>query len=118
MTLTLDDVFTSVSLWGKDHWSTLLYLETRIVDHGGKIKDANMRGKNPQYPTRLNDGTVIEMHSDWDCLDDMIHAGMVTVDEDVYGLTDYGWTVVGALRKYRAINRATSGFEVPKKEEG
>lgn len=34
MTLTLDDN-VPMNLWGKDHWSTLAYIETVMVDHGG-----------------------------------------------------------------------------------
>lgn len=115
MTFTLEDLFVPIDKWGRDHWSTLAYLETRIVDHHGKIWEANMRGRDPKYPTRLNDGTEIEMHSDWDCLHDMWVAGLITMDEDVlvYGLTDYGWQVAGELRKHIAIERKAATFKPP-----
>lgn len=121
---TMADVLAMVPqmhAWGRDHWSTFLYLETRIVDHHGMIKDAQMRGRDPEYPTRLNDGTEIQMHSDWDCIDDMAAAGLVRFVHDEadgtmrYQLTDYGWIVAGALRKHRAITGSTSHFEIPEK---
>lgn len=82
--------------WGKDHWSTLAYLETRAVDHQGVIKNANMRtsikrhplfvARGPlgpptdggQYPTCYKDGEMNE-HDDWDCLNDMVEAGLLAV---------------------------------------
>ena len=84
--------------WGRDHWSTLAYLETRIVDHRGRIAHDHMRcharrhplmhaakrrvlsvsGDGSAYPTRLRDGELAD-HDDYDCLDDMIAVGFVTV---------------------------------------
>ncbi len=81
---------------GKDHWSTLAYLETRAVDHRGVIKNANMRTsikRHPlfvargamgpptdggRYPTLYKDGEMTE-HDDWDCVNDMVHAGLLAV---------------------------------------
>lgn len=81
--------------WGKDHWSTFAYVETRIVDHGGKISHDHMRcdadrhplmhqakrmpslgGGDRKYPTRLKDGEQPD-HDDYDCLDDAITAGLL-----------------------------------------
>lgn len=88
-----------VESWGRDHWSTLAYLETRVVDHRGRINHDHMRchaGRHPamlhakrrgllfgtgdgsQYPTKLRDGELPD-HDDYDCIDDMIAAGLVTV---------------------------------------
>ncbi len=82
--------------WGKDHYSTLAYLETRAVDHKGVISNVNMRtsakrhplfiARGPlgpptdggNYPTNYKDGEMTE-HDDWDCLDDMVHAGLLAV---------------------------------------
>ncbi len=82
--------------WGKDHWSTLAYLETRAVDAAGVIKNANMRTnikRHPlfvargrlapptdggQYPTSYKDGEM-NNHDDWDCLDDMVQTGLLAV---------------------------------------
>lgn len=79
--------------WGKDHWSTLLYAESRCVDGDGSIRNANMRtdhSRHPlfidlrmgvadargRYPTR---GLVQEFvdHDDWDCLWDLAVKGFI-----------------------------------------
>ena len=85
--------------WGRDHWSTLAYIETRIVDHRGRIEHDHMRcdvNRHPQmfaakrrglllgtlpgqrkYPTMLRGNVELPDHDDYDCLDDMIAAGLV-----------------------------------------
>lgn len=113
--VAISEGFIPMDKWGKDHWSTLAYVETRIVDHHGKLKEPNMRGRDPKYPTRLNDGTEVHMHSDYDCVEDMIFAGVITVDDYTYSLTDYGWTVAGALRKHIAITHKSATFTPPEK---
>lgn len=72
-----------VEQWGKDHHSLLLYIETRVVDHGGEINDQNMRGHMEgweKYPTILAGGDLIYGHSDYDCLRDLISEGYVVAD--------------------------------------
>lgn len=89
------DAFVPMEQWGKDHWTTLLYLETRCVDHGGVIRNENMRCDarlhrplahttfgalvdGSRYKTRLQDGEQVEgRHDDWSCIEDMIAAGLV-----------------------------------------
>ncbi len=65
--------------WGKDHWSTLLYLETLAVDNSGFAKPINVKMRTNEirhphlvgnigylslalggskYPTRLKEGEV------------------------------------------------------------
>lgn len=79
------------TLFGKDHWSTFAYLETRIVDHNGIPNPEHMRVDikiHPQFvnraardqdkpspPTRLNDGSAVKDHDDWSCIDDLAEAG-------------------------------------------
>lgn len=90
----------AIERWGKDHWSTLLYVETRIVDHGGSLSADRMRcirDRHPdaylakrhttaffpdeadatRYPTRLRDGEKVFDHDDYDCLADMIDEGVI-----------------------------------------
>jgi hypothetical protein len=89
------DDFVPVEKWGKDHWSTLAYLETRCVDGSGKIENGKMRCNHRRhrefyaarvghslssgidYPTRLAGGEELENHDDWSCLEDMVKAGLV-----------------------------------------
>lgn len=63
--------------WGKDHFSTLLYLETRIVAHGGIVQGQHLRGRDSGYPCRLRSGEKLN-HGDLDCIDDMKAVGLVT----------------------------------------
>lgn len=86
--------------WSKDHWSTLAYVETRLVDHRGLIAAAQMRTDHSRhmsfvgavnggdahgrYPTRLRrliDGEPNEVpdHDDWDCLLDCVAAELLTI---------------------------------------
>jgi hypothetical protein len=102
-----------VKRFGKDHWSTLAYIETRIVDYRGVLSTDHMRissrrhpmllamkprarvlgatSDGADYPTRLKSETVnpetglfesenLPEHDDYDCVDDLIAAGLLTVD--------------------------------------
>lgn len=103
------------ALFGKDHWSTLAYIETRIVDYRGILSPDHMRtdadrhpfmqaaktrqfgfpsGNTDKYPTKIkasyeagSDGKFgtleIANHDDWDCIEDLIAAGLVTVQMPV-----------------------------------
>lgn len=94
-----------VEAWARDHNSTLLYAESRAVDHGGKLKatDPHMRVSR-MHPTRLNNGVEVHGHTDYDCLTDAQAAGFLTYDEDteIVTFTEDGWTYVHALRRKRA----------------
>ena len=130
--------FVPVSRWGKDHWSTLAYIECRIVDHKGVPARAHMRTdadlhpglaghteqwvptrtKNDRkYPTRLRDWTQLFDHDDWSCLEDAEEAGMLTSRgtgiNPVYSLTDRGRKVCNALRAHKAAGGHFSNFECP-----
>lgn len=128
---TVDGLFYPMERWGRDHWSTLLYVESCAVDGRGQLNGAKMRGRDERYPTRLADGKA-QMHSDWDCLDDMRHAGLVRetvatnlnlkdgdgirrhwAEVETWGLTEYGWLVAGALRRHRA--EGSGPFTPPKR---
>lgn len=106
------DEMIPMSLWGRDHWSTLAYAETVMVDCGGFQVglDARMRhhrrhyrvmselckrpmraGGNRSMPivmdpekhrTRLNDGSEVAKHDDWSCIQDMAAEGLFTVPAD------------------------------------
>lgn len=93
-----------VSKFGKDHWGLMMYVECRCVDHKGALDARNMR-VGAEYPTRLNDGSAVGNHDDWDCLEDLEAAGFVenlgTGANPVCRLTDEGMRVAGALRAYR-----------------
>lgn len=92
--------------WGRDHWTTLLYVETRAVDHDGILDTQYMRPRHPQYPTILKGGVRQEEgHGDYDCLNDMLDAGLITVEgswNNKISLTDLGWNIAGQARRHRA----------------
>lgn len=120
-----------VEKWGRDHWTTLAYVETRCVDEKGVLNGDHLRcslSRHPdlrgyqqvvsdldgdKYPTRLKKGELLENHDDWSCLEDMMILGMLVVEitEHQTGrgqirgsrvtLTDYGWEIAGRLRKFK-----------------
>lgn len=117
-----------IEVWGKDHWSTLAYLETRWVDHGGVINVGHMRcdrrrhpafahvGSNKTYPTRLKGSAQIEAHDDWDCLDDFEAAGLVHVEGAAGGIpivkfTPSGNKAAAALRAHKGNGGSFGNFE-------
>jgi hypothetical protein len=122
-----------IALFGKDHWSTFAYIETRIVDGGFRITgDPKMRtcrrcwrianhGKLRHrtivsvYPTRLRDGRLADLHCDWDCVQDLIVAGLLATSGDVdlgkaITLTDAGFKAIAALREHKANGRNFGEF--------
>lgn len=107
----MSDDYIPMNQWGKDHWSTLAYLETVMVDCAGFQVGADPRMRsnrrnarvmreqcarpkrsahrwspcvvmNPEHGTRLNDGKVLSNHDDWMCVQDMAEAGLFTVGVD------------------------------------
>ena len=111
------------SIWGRDHLTTLLYLETRCVDHMGTIDRRHMRCDPKRHPLFAHEGSIGGVsptrlacgeqyhHDDWDCLDDIIAAGYMenlgTGANPIVKLTDLGWTEAGKLRRQRAERALT-----------
>ena len=104
------DGYIPIERWGKDHFGTLLYIESRVVDFRGKIAPAHMR-TGARYPTYLRDGQL-ENHDDWDCLTDIEAAGLARYENDCVSLTDEGWRVAGLLRRHRAEHRDQPIYKV------
>ena len=131
--------FVPMNKWGKDHWSTFAYIETRIVDHKGKLDNKHMRC-NPrihrqlanvtpfgslvnggEYPTRLKDGEI-ENHDDWSCVEDIEAAGLLThkikeVNKNIFGnsaatvkFTDLGYSIAAMLRKHKGEGKNFAEF--------
>lgn len=120
--------YIPMSEWGKDHWSTLAYLETRAVDHSGLIDNRHMRC-NPrlhrifahsgsfsgkEYPTRLK-RSELENHDDWSCVEDMVSAGLIEAwfseSRGKIKFTDYGQSVANLLRVHKMNGGSFSTFE-------
>lgn len=108
-----------VSAWGKDHWSTFAYLESRTVDFKGVLDFRHMRGQRGvacKYPTFLALGVELPGHSDWDCLDDIEEAGLVSNlgsgINPLIQMTEKGYLVAAALRAHKAAGGSFSNFEL------
>lgn len=105
--------------WGKDHWSTLAYVETCCVDRAGWLSGDRMRvhvrrhrtlvGRQQQmlgsalhteYPTILRDGETLAKHDDWDCLEDICAAGLAEIVEELAG-KNHGSVVGGTTVRVR-----------------
>ncbi len=121
--------------WGKDHWSTFAYVGTRCADYKGILDKNHMRTKrdkhpdlegeaqkrflcgDKEYPTKLKgyfeDKTknFITDHDDWDCVEDMIAAGLlIKVDMAHFQLTEKGWQVDNTLRQHKASGEMYADF--------
>lgn len=46
--------FVPVLMWGKDHWSTFAYVETRIVDYAGMLDHDHMRTDADRHPLLMS----------------------------------------------------------------
>lgn len=127
--------------FGKDHWSLLAYVETCCVDGNGGIGTLDGRrlrchterhpllsqshaSWKPSYGTRLSrywpngktpDPTrLLEHHDDFDCLDDLAQAGLLTIHSLVNGfvtMTELGQRVAGALRAHKATGQPFATFQ-------
>lgn len=111
--------------WGKDHWSTFAYAETRTVDYDGYLDMRHMRMDGTKYPTRLK-GEELPDHTDLDCLFDAQDLRLLTIERatqrtakgDIKQLTyhvemtDRGKQVAAQLRDHIAARRNYAEFEV------
>jgi len=129
-----------VEQFGKDHWSTLAYVETRCVDFAGVLgkdqmrcnmnRHADMAGPHQQrslvmkwqekYGTVLNTGTIIVHHDDWDCLEDLIAAGFVEpiipTYEGMVCMTEEGTRVAQLIRVFKSQGGRYADFRLPIEE--
>lgn len=105
-TFSIDDAIPP-AFWGKDHWSTLAYVDTVMVDCGafeigadGRMRSSRrnyrvMCEENPRplrsgghapavpmdstrHSTRLNNGQMVVGHDDWACVRDMASVNLFT----------------------------------------
>lgn len=134
--------------WGRDHWSTLAFIECKCVDGakgvakltGGmldhmKCNPRRHRGMlgtlsltvgpawDVKYSTELRDGSTVPGHDDWDCVNDMMYAGLIGfVGESfkpgqLFGggtirlkLTPHGMAIAGLLRTHKASGGTFATF--------
>lgn len=113
--------------WGKDHWSTFAYLETRCVDYKGELDRQHLRidpdlhpglahrgSMGKKYPTRLKDGEEVQNHDDMSCLDDIEQQGLIIAigtGMHLYSITDKGSEIARQLRKHKSNGGSFATFE-------
>lgn len=139
--------YIPIERWGKDHWSTLAYVETCAVDHlvTPNICELDRRRMrcNPfthPYVAHLphwdpNNGTrlrgfksfaetpdlLIGSHDDWDCIVDMEHEDLLLICSAVnclISLTDQGRDIANQLREHKSKGGTFSNFEPILTSEG
>jgi len=118
--------------FGKDHWSTFGYIETRCVDHGGSPQRESMRchanrhpmlvgrnGDGSAHPTRLKGDKTLTHHDDWDCVDDLAREGLLenlgSAVNPRYRLTPRGRAIAAQLRAHKEAGGNFGAF-TPKDE--
>lgn len=123
MTIKTDHI--PIDQWSIDHWSTLLYIESRIVDHKGYVDHRQLRAHpkiHPQFAhqkdapgTRIHPNKIVHPHDDWSCIEDMIAEGLVewggTGTDPQFSLTDRGHRAAASLRKHRSRGGQYKDFQ-------
>lgn len=120
--------YIPIEKWGRDHWSTLLYVEHCAVNLGGNLNNDKMRcnprvhrefmnsgnhHSSKEYPTRLAGGEEATSHDDWSCVEDMCAAGLIRAWFNTWGCTfgggkakvemcADGYRYANAVRKHKA----------------
>lgn len=122
-----------IEKWGKDHWTTFMYIEVMAANHGGRaVPDRERMRCDPRrhpgltynrgygiqdggkYPTRLKGGEQLTDHDDWDCLDDLAEAGLLqscgTSTYPLYKLTPLGREIVNQIRDHKSQGKRYADF--------
>jgi hypothetical protein len=156
-TFTADD-YIPASHWGKDHWTTLAYVDAVMTDMAGFQVGADPRMRSnrrnfrvmhaecprPKRATNgghaamgaiaadlsmgscLKDGSVVQNHDDWSCVQDMAEAGLFTVGPDdvepreILHFSAKGRAWANELRQHKQAGGAFAGFsaeELPEMPE-
>lgn len=129
--------------WGKDHWSTLGYVEAVSVENAGfqvgqdprmktnrrhsRVLQACPRPRRtagftlgvvmaPEHATRLKDGSQVDGHDDWACLQDFVGEGLFEYGSEVepkktLRLSERGLALTAALRAHKANGGAYATFD-------
>ncbi len=133
----------SLAEFGRDHWSTLAYLENIMVEYGECQVDLDPRMRTnrkhyrllaerkhlarhvgtkwrlaqamrPEHGSRISGGRVVTNHDDWDCVEDLIAAGLLMAksphNRPTLYLTPLGDRVAAALREHKRRGGTWSAF--------
>ena len=126
----------SLEEFGQDHFSLLMYVEVRCVDHRGKLDmrhlavntdrhpfvirhDLQMMPENDKIEIRLADGKIAKDYDEVDCLEDLEHHGIVlnkgTDLNRIYEMTDFGFRIAHDLRRWKACGRKIAHYKYEEK---
>ena len=114
--------------WGKDHWSTFAYIETRCVDYRGRPNAQHIQTNHDRHPLmgNLYDGADYgirladcvlpgDEYDEWDCLDDLETYGLIdnvgTGLHRQYEMTATGKLIAGQLRAHKADQKNYVTFQ-------
>jgi hypothetical protein len=126
-----------VKEFGRDHWSTLAYIECVNVDGSGRPALERMRCNPSRHPglaegrrgpriewqtswsSHTKSGILLTGHDDFDCVNDLEKAGLIVVhgtgNNPVYRLTVDGWRVVNDLRQHKANGKNFGDYSYPER---
>ena len=132
-TKKVETITILISSWGKDHWSLLVYCETRAVDYKGFLGlqhlriNAGRRGFsngagisttkwNPEWATRLPDLSKPDpSHDDIDVLDDLEREGFLknnfTILNPRIELTEKGKEICSKIRAHKMAGGTFNTFK-------
>jgi len=99
-----------IEKFGEDHWNMLMHVETRCVEYDGFLERVHLRTDGKERPTVLKGGEEVPGHSDLDCIQDLVAAGLLE-DRRHLQLTDMGWRVSSELRRHLAAGSGLMEFE-------
>lgn len=104
----------SIEQFALDHWSLLLYCESRAVDYAGKLDRKHLREGDDRRPRgiRLKDGTKLHNHGDDLILNDLQNAGLIVHQRHQVEMTDEGWRLAHLLRRHLSTGASPSTFEM------
>lgn len=105
-----------VEQFSKDHWSLFAYVASCWAA-GNPLDRTRLRvqprlhpllahrsGWEPEWGTRLKDGTQLPDHDDWDCMYDLEDAGLIRVESAVNGIvtmTEHGDVIAAQIQRYK-----------------
>lgn len=131
--MTVADIIP-MNKWGRDHWSTLAFVATVMADRGQFVMtgDARMRSNRKNFQampstngivmrkehgSRLSDGSSVEDHDDWCCIQDFAAEGLLTVEEiDVgerFRFSNKGQALVTSLLTHKMKGGTFSNYKAP-----
>lgn len=133
--------------FGRAHWSLLVYVKSVCVDANGSIGQLDRKrmrcnpeshpllaagiGWSAEYSTRLKgysnasalaedkSALIVEGHDDWDCLDDLEQAGLISIISMINGfvkITKKGLSAAAQVEEHKANGGTFANFDIKENE--